>query len=1095
MNIRATARAFACCCHGESVQQVFIPESKTHPKQTKSSAALNMLKRIGTKFPQNIVSCRESNSARSRLVLGFSKFCAGGALLLVPLSALAAPAPGTLDRTDVRIRAVMAVQDEVTANWMRQPEVIGTAIGLDETGLPALVVYIDREAPRASEVVQDIPSTVRGTNVKVRLTDKFRAHGTGPGANPNGHTTAQTPPIELGTSGGWRKDFANGYCCGGTLGALVSINGLQYILSNYHVFEADIVSGGNGVVAQTGDPIIQPGLPDVNCDAGATQTVATLTKKSALPANNVDCSIGQVVPGMVRSDGSILEIGTLSSLTLAPALNQPVKKSGRTTGLSHSYIDGLNATVTVEYDNECHGGVAFSKTFTGQIIFANANHTFEDSGDSGSLIVEDVATRPRAIGLLFAGSSTSAVANPIDEVLGFLGATIVGDSQGATRVIGISGDLAFGEVGVGSIPPERTMIITNTGNSTLTVSSIEYPAGFSGNWSSGIIPAGSLRSVIVKFSPTAVTSYGGVVTVNCDYTAGVNTTTASGTGVIATRIISVSGDLNFGEVDIEAPPPQRTMTITNTGNSIMTVSGISIPFGFTLNWWSGTIPAHGSRDVIVTFRPTYVMTYLGTVRINSDKTSGADTLMVSGTGTTQNPTRIIGLFTNLEFGNVPVGQPQQRNMTIANNGNSPMTVSSISYPSGFSGNWPGGTIPGGSAQVVTVTFSPVSQTSYGGLVTVNSNATSGTNTTAASGTGIPLNAPAIGLTADLAFGPVSVGGSAHRTMVIVNQGNSPLTVSSVSYPSGFGGNWSSGTVPVGNSQAVTVTFSPLSPISYGGLVTVNSDAISGTNTTAASGSGSSSGGLGRFSNISTRLRVGTGDDGIIGGFIVASTQPARVLIRAIGPSLPVAGALADPTLELRDSAGALMASNDNWRSTQEAEIAATTIPPVNDQESAIVQTLSPGAYTAIVRGVNNATGMGLVEVYYLNQSSGSKLINVSTRGFVETGDNVMIGGTVITGGTAKVMVRAIGPSLTGAGVINALQDPTLELHDGNGALMASNDNWRSDQEAEIILSTIPPANDRESAILRNLAPGNYTAIVRGADNTTGVGLVEAYHLQ
>jgi hypothetical protein len=1048
-----------------------------------------MLKRTGTKFPQDIVNCRESNSARSRLVLGLSKFCAGAALLLVPVSALAAPPSGTLDRTDARVRAVMAVQDEVTANWMRQPEVIGTAIGLDDTGSPAMVVYIDRDAPRASEVVQGIPS-IRGMSVMVRLTDKFRAHGTGLGANPDDHTIVQTPPIELGTSGGWRKDFANGYCCGGTLGALVSINGLQYILSNYHVFEADIVSGGNGVVAQTGDPIIQPGLPDVNCDAGATQTVATLMKKSSLPGNNVDCSIGQVVPGMVRSDGSILEIGTPSSLTLAPALNQAVKKSGRTTGLSHSYIDGLNATITVEYDNECNGGVAFSKTFSGQIIFANSNHSFEDSGDSGSLVVEDVETHPRAIGLLFAGSSTNAVANPIDEVLGFLGATIVGDTQGATRIIGLSGDLAFGEVGIGSLPPERTMTITNTGNATLTVTGIDYPTGFSGNWSGGIIPAGSSRNVIVKFAPTAVTSYGGAVTVNCDYTAGVNTTTASGAGIIATRIISVSGDLAFGSVAIEDPPPERTMTITNTGNSIMTVSTMSVPPGFMVNWWSGTIPSHGSRDVIVTFRPTFAAHYLGTIRVISDKTSGVDTLMVSGTGTTQNPTRIISLFANLEFGNVPVGQSAQRNMTISNTGNSPMTVSSISYPSGFSGDWSGGTIPGGNARMFTVTFLPDSQTSYGGTVTVNSDAT-GPNTIPASGAGVPfVPLPAIELFGNLAFGTVSVGLSPQLPLTIVNHGTVPITISSISYPTGFSGNWSSGTIPAGGAIMVMVTFSPASETSYGGLVTVNSNATSGTNTTPVSGNGT----IGRFSNISTRLRVGTGDDGMIGGFIVTGTQPARVIIRAIGPSLPIAGALADPTLELRDSSGALVASNDNWRSTQEAEIIGTAIPPLSDQESAIVKTLSPGAYTAIVRGVNNTTGVGLVEVYALSQSPDSRLANISTRGFVDRGDNVMIGGTIVTGGLAKVLVRAIGPSLTNAGVLNALPDPTLALHDGNGTLLGLNNDWGSDRQAAIIATGLPPANNLESAILIDLPPGAYTAIVQGYLSQTGVALVEAYQL-
>jgi plastocyanin len=249
-----------------------------------------------------------------------------------------------------------------------------------------------------------------------------------------------------------------------------------------------------------------------------------------------------------------------------------------------------------------------------------------------------------------------------------------------------------------------------------------------------------------------------------------------------------------------------------------------------------------------------------------------------------------------------------------------------------------------------------------------------------------------------------------------------------------------------------------------------------------------------FGNISTRLRVETGNNVLIGGFIITGTQPKRIIVRAIGPSLPLAGALADPVLELRDSSGGLIRSNDNWRSDQEAEITATGIPPGNNLESAIVATLpaNSSAYTAIVRGVNNGTGIGVVEAYDLDRSVDSKLANISTRGFVQTGDNVLIGGLIVLGqDPLRVIVRAIGPSLTVSG---ALANPTLELHDGNGALLASNDNWRSDQEAEIIATGIPPSNDLESAIVRNLVPGNYTAIVRGVNNTTGVAVVEAYGL-
>ena len=357
------------------------------------------------------------------IFLRLGKLIAGFAFMISPL-ALALP-PGLLDNNHPAVQAVIAVQKSVTDTWMQQPEVLGTAVSVNESGTPVLAVYVDRDAAKAGDVIRDLPKNVRGIDVQVHLTDKFRSMR----GNPHGgfsHTALQTPPIQLGTSGGWSKDLANGYCCGGTLGSLVQISNTQYILSNYHVFESDIVSGGNNTVATTGDPIIQPGLIDVNCNVNGAQTVATLVKKSSLPNSNVDCSIGKVVAGKVASNGSILEIGTISKSTLGASIGQAVKKSGRTTGLSRNSIVGLNATIRVAYDNECAGGAAFTKTFTGQIVVGNSGSKFLNSGDSGSLMVEDVATNPRAIGLLYAGSSTDAIANPINQVLSFLGATMVG---------------------------------------------------------------------------------------------------------------------------------------------------------------------------------------------------------------------------------------------------------------------------------------------------------------------------------------------------------------------------------------------------------------------------------------------------------------------------------------------------------------------------------------------------------------------------------------------------------------------------------------------------------------------------------------------
>lgn len=248
----------------------------------------------------------------------------------------------------------------------------------------------------------------------------------------------------------------------------------------------------------------------------------------------------------------------------------------------------------------------------------------------------------------------------------------------------------------------------------------------------------------------------------------------------------------------------------------------------------------------------------------------------------------------------------------------------------------------------------------------------------------------------------------------------------------------------------------------------------------------------RLANISTRLAVGAGDSVLIAGFIVTGSQPKKIVVRALGPLLPVNENLADPTLELHDSTGATVAGNDNWRETQQDALIATTIPPTNDYDSAIVRTVNPGAYTAVLAGKGATTGVGLVEVYDLDLNADSKLANISTRGLVDQGDNVLIAGTIILGnGTTDVLFLAIGPSTH---IPNALQDPTLELHDGQGGLIAANDNWQDTQKDAIEATTIPPSDPREAAILRQLSPGAYTAIVRGKNNTKGVAVIQAYQI-
>jgi hypothetical protein len=269
-------------------------------------------------------------------------------------------------------------------------------------------------------------------------------------------------------------------------------------------------------------------------------------------------------------------------------------------------------------------------------------------------------------------------------------------------------------------------------------------------------------------------------------------------------------------------------------------------------------------------------------------------------------------------------------------------------------------------------------------------------------------------------------------------------------------------------------------------------------------------------NISTRSFVQMGEHVMIGGFIVQGTGPKRVIIRAIGPELTQYGipdALANPTLELHNGSGALIASNDDWQTTiiggiitssQVSDIQNSGHAPTAASESAIIADLQPGNYTAVVRGVNNTVGVALVEVYDLSPGAGSSLSNISTRSFVQTDEHVMIGGFIVQGsGTKRAIIRAIGPELTQYGIPDALANPILELHNGSGALIASNDDWQAtilggiitgNQVSDIQNSGHAPTAASESAIIADLQPGNYTAVVRGVNNTVGVALVEVYDL-
>jgi hypothetical protein len=248
---------------------------------------------------------------------------------------------------------------------------------------------------------------------------------------------------------------------------------------------------------------------------------------------------------------------------------------------------------------------------------------------------------------------------------------------------------------------------------------------------------------------------------------------------------------------------------------------------------------------------------------------------------------------------------------------------------------------------------------------------------------------------------------------------------------------------------------------------------------------------------------------LIEGFIVLGPNGSTktIMVRALGPFLTqfgVADALANPTLEIRDGTNTVIATNDDWRNTQvggiitsdqEPEIEGSGLAPTNNLESAIIANLAPGNYTAVVRGVNNTVGTGIVDAYDLGAASPARLANVATRGLIQPGDQLMIAGFIIQSGDVRAVVRAIGPSLSAFGITNALPDTTLQLRDVNGAIVRENDDWESDQKAELEATGLEPGNSLEAAMVATIPPGQYTAQVRGKPETTGIGVVEIYFLQ
>ena len=324
-----------------------------------------------------------------------------------------------LSRSNPRVMDVMAVQNRHTADLLSQTGVVGTATGLDRDGNPAIMVYLETEMHGVK-----VPASIEGVNVVKVVSGKIKMLRGG-GSSTSGHTARYPRPIPMGVSGGNSKDYAYPYCCSGTLGALLRDGiGTQYILSNKHVFAGDQAASANDPdVAEVGQEINQPGLIDVNCQDIPADYVANLTQWCE-DNLSIDCAIAQVIPGMVDPTGTIYEIGPISGTTMDAYVGLAVKKSGRTSGLTRGSVSAINGAFNVGGSDEC-GGESTTEYFTGQIVVSGRK--FLLGGDSGSLLVEDVATNPHAVGLLFAGSNQTGIANPIDNVLDYFGLYMVGN--------------------------------------------------------------------------------------------------------------------------------------------------------------------------------------------------------------------------------------------------------------------------------------------------------------------------------------------------------------------------------------------------------------------------------------------------------------------------------------------------------------------------------------------------------------------------------------------------------------------------------------------------------------------------------------------
>jgi hypothetical protein len=648
----------------------------------------------------------------------------------------------------------------------------------------------------------------------------------------------------------------------------------------------------------------------------------------------------------------------------------------------------------------------------------------------------------------------------------------VGTNSAGDRVIppyggrGVSVVGTFNNVIGGTTPGDRNVIATGVGIG-------DFPYGGSGNIVSGNYIGVNAGGIAFggNYSPANVSIYYG------------NQNTVGGTVSGAANVIGGGVRLSAASNNVVQG---NLVGVDATGmNAVTNGTGISISGTSHHDHYPPGTNANGNKVI-------------SNVIANSTNSSNRGAVIIIGTGYNDE---------TFETQNVIQGN----SVGVAADGKTPLGASTygILLSVGANGNFVGGVNPG-EGNVIAFSGrnqSANSQMTPAGISSVAQNFVNANATYSNGGLGIDLAAQGVtpndvsdadGIqnfpvltSAIFAYGTVQIAGSlnslANTSFRIEFFGNDKAD------PSGYGqGQYYLGATGVTTDSNGNASFGVTFPVPAS-VTAISSTATGPTGTSEFSASI-----FAKLLNISTRADVRTGDNIAISGFIITGTDTKQVLLRGIGPSIkvsgaPLAGALQDPVLDVWDSSNTLLAENNDWKDSQQAEIQMTGLAPADDKESAMLMSLPPGAYTVQLIGRNSGTGVGLVEVYDLTQV-GSQLANISTRSLVGTGDNVMIAGCIVapnTGRSSRVLVRGIGPSLST--ISNRLSDPMIELYDANGLLLASNDDWKTNQ-AQIEATGIPPADDRESALLADLLPSNYTVVLRGKDNFTGVAVVEVYRL-